>query len=304
MLQRIGLSPAALIGVALALGMIFEAGAVRAQVVTPTPQLAPLPSAGQDAPIPTLLPSPDPPPAPAADLSGIVKDEAWARILGKALFWDTIVAANGANCGGCHFTAGANLKIPDQSDPAVTLQRASAIIDVCSRQITLTPAEISDSGPIRALPVSSSNDADPACNEDISARLARTLLQHRPLGARTIDPNDSTFGKAGPRGNLVSSTGRGLERTYQWMIQQAFEEPLWSAPTVDTVARRSTELTSGDDYRKVERNFPLFWGVSIMLYESSLDPEWARFHGCGAAGQCREQLSGSAAAPGRREISN
>lgn len=259
-------------------------------------------------------------PAPP-DFSGIVKDADWARILGKALFWDTIAAARGANCSGCHFATDANLQIPDQSPGQVPMRRIAAIepaagdsprsaanavttegtrglVDICSTQISWSPAEIADSGPIKGVSVAT-GESDPSCGEDLSARLARTLLQHKPLAARTIDSNDSTFGRSGPHGNLVSPTGRGLERTYQWMIQQAFEDTLWSVSANDSGTGPGRAPATSTEYRKVERNFPLFWGVAIMLYESSLDPAWSRFHGCAAASACDSQPTDSRALPNR-----
>jgi hypothetical protein len=226
---------------------------------------------------------------PLPDLTGIVKDEGWAQILGKALFWDTVARASGSDCASCHFVTGANRRIPDQSAPPLQVLRAatdgpvaewlgsvppddrSGIIDVCSRRISAQPPEMPDFGPLRA--ASRVADEDPSCKEDQTLRLAQALLEQKPLEARSINPDDGTFGPSGPHGNLVSPTGRGLERTYQWMIEQAFEEPLWKA------ADAATSQTPADPaYSKVEKNFPLFWGIAVGVYESTLDPRWTRDH--------------------------
>ncbi len=229
------------------------------------------------------------------DLSGIVKDEGWARILGKALFWDTLATADGAGCGTCHFATGANLRIPDQAAGPLQLRRAAAtdlatstaeidqagcadgraVLYARARQIA---REVADFGPVRG-PLEQPSAADPECAENARARRARMVLGRQPLIARSIDPRDDTFGSSGPHGNLVSPTGRGLDRTYQWMIQQAFADSLWDA-TGDAVRAGDAHLTSPSGrFSRVEQNFPLFWGIAVMIYESTLDPQWDRPHG-------------------------
>ncbi len=232
--------------------------------------------------------------APLPDLTGIVKDAAWAKILGKALFWDTVAVAKGSDCGSCHFATGANRLIPDQSAAPVQLRRAGTSelvapgeefnrfragdgemsVDACTRRMNPRQAELADSGPADKTSALRIAATDPACKEDVTGRLAKALLEHRPLAARTIDPDDNTFGRSGPYGNLVSPTGRGLDRTYQWMIQQAFDENLWQTAGAPVVASDGRVPHSSGEYGRVERNFPLFWGIAIMVYESTLAPGW------------------------------
>jgi hypothetical protein len=273
----------------LLLGPFLAAGAARAQ------------EAAQEAQEPQALP----------DLTGIVKDEGWARILGKALFWDTVARANGSDCASCHFVTGANRRIPDQSEAPLQALRAAidgpaaqwagplaaddsgGIVDVCSRRVEMQPAEMPDFGPVRTS--GRVADEDPSCKEDLRVQLARSLLEHKPLEERSINPGDGTFGPAGPHGNLVSPTGRGLERTYQWMIEQAFEEPLWKAPEAAAPEGESSPAPTSGARTKVEKNFPLFWGIAVMIYESTLDPHWARDH------EIARSLPIPAAAPGHAE---
>jgi hypothetical protein len=227
---------------------------------------------------------------PLPDLTGIVKDEGWARILGKALFWDTVASASGSDCASCHFVTGANRHIPDQRPalqwraaaeidgpapgsrtPAWAADDPNGIVDVCSRQVRARSAAMPDFGPVRT--AGRVADEDPSCHEDLTVRLARSLLERKPLEHRKINPDDRTFGPDGPHGNLVSPTGQGLERTYQWMIEQAFAEPLWKgAGAADSTTRAPAAHT------KVEQNFALFWGIALGVYESTLDPHRARDH--------------------------
>lgn len=234
---------------------------------------------------------------PPADLTGVVKDEGWARILGKALFWDTVASANGSDCASCHFVTGANRHIPDQTRTPLQLQLAAAIdgpapgsplpalaaedpngiVDVCSRHVRAQSASMPDFGPVRT--AGKVADEDPSCHEDLTVRLARSLLEHKPLADRSINPDDGTFGPDGPHGNLVSPTGQGLERTYQWMIEQAFEDSLWKpAAGATATATSSTGPAAVEPHTRVEQNFALFWGIALMVYESTLDPHWARDH--------------------------
>jgi hypothetical protein len=211
-------------------------------------------------------------PQPAApDLTGIVKDANWARILGKALFWDTVAGVQNPK-----EAVGANIFFA-----ALTGEvrgGASNVLDLCSGSAAREQSEVPDSGPLAP---NNSPPADPSCLDDLAARLAREVLQHRPLDARKIDPNDAVFGQSGPHGNLIGDNGQGLERTYQWMIQQAFDEKLWNMdPSAPVAGPEGTPGAVGplsaaipDPYRRIERNFPLFWGVSIMLYEASLTAE-------------------------------
>jgi hypothetical protein len=244
-------------------------------------------------------------PRPLPDLTGIVKDPGWARILGKALFWDTVASANGSDCASCHFVTGANRHIRDQSAaplqllraaidgpapgsplPALSVDDSSAtarphddangIVDVCARHVHARSVELPDFGPVRTSVRVAAED--PSCHEDLTVRLARSLLERKPLEDRSINPQDGTFGPDGPHGNIVSPTGQGLERTYQWMIEQAFEEPLWKGPDNATASQASSTTPVAGPGTKVEQNFALFWGVALMVYESTLDPHWARDH--------------------------
>jgi hypothetical protein len=66
---------------------------------------------------------------------------------------------------------------------------------------------------------------------------------------------------------------------YLWLIQQSFDASLWR----------------GADRSRLERNFPLIWRTSIILYESSLDASPTRVRVCtpndsGDGFDCNDQL--------------
>jgi hypothetical protein len=192
----------------------------------------------------------------AADLTGIVKDEAWAKILGKALFWDS-VANDNSTCGACHSNAGADRQIPSQAHDGFSVRQAK------------------DLGP----------DVRPQGEQNLGMSFARKLLERRPLDGRSLDPDDRLFGTAGPYGNLISPTGRGLDRTYFWLIRQAFDDTLWNASRADAGTSDGERVSLPAGSTQLEQNFPLFWRISIMLYEATLPTTLDAFHSCMLDGQ-------------------
>ena len=55
-----------------------------------------------------------------SNLADFVKDEAMARALGKALFWDMQVGSDGVQaCASCHFRAGADPRSKNQVIPGL-----------------------------------------------------------------------------------------------------------------------------------------------------------------------------------------
>lgn len=87
------------------------------------------------------------------------------------------------------------------------------------------------------------------------ADLGKKLFRLRPLGKQMIDSTDSLLG------NIARSGQPGVidSVTYDSLIRQAFHEKWWGAPS-----------TVDGTYTQMEANFSLFWGLSIMLYESTL----------------------------------
>jgi cytochrome c peroxidase len=48
-----------------------------------------------------------------------VKNQNWATVLGKALFWDISVGSDGMACASCHFHAGADVRITNALTPGL-----------------------------------------------------------------------------------------------------------------------------------------------------------------------------------------
>jgi cytochrome c peroxidase len=85
--------------------------------------------------------------------------------------------------------------------------------------------------------------------------LGKKMLLLKPLGLQKVDPTDSVLG-------AIADPVKGLTVTYKSLIQQAFKAKWWN--TTKTVR------VNGKTYTMMEANFPLFWGLSIMLYEATL----------------------------------
>ncbi|MGH1482974.1 MAG: cytochrome c peroxidase [Geminicoccales bacterium] len=68
------------------------------------------------------------------DFSDVVKDEEWAKILGKALFWDEKLGSDGMACASCHFSAGADPRIKNQLSPGLL----EVTLDANGNQIAAT----------------------------------------------------------------------------------------------------------------------------------------------------------------------
>jgi len=93
-------------------------------------------------------------------------------------------------------------------------------------------------------------------------QLGRKLLSLTPLAKQLVHPGDSVLGPLSrsvqlPDGTL--SPDKGLKTGYQQLIQDAFQDSLWSAGAL-----------TPDGFSQMEANFPLFWGLAIQLYEATL----------------------------------
>jgi cytochrome c peroxidase len=117
-----------------------------------------------------------------------------------------------------------------------------------------------------------------ACAGRTFPLIGRKLLGLTPLGLQVVHPTDSVLGA------LSRSPAGGLNTTYAAMIPAAFDARWWNDP--------SGALVNG--FNIMEQNFSLYWGLAIMLYESTLvsdDTRVDRFlAGNAAALNAQEQL--------------
>ncbi len=99
--------------------------------------------------------------------------------------------------------------------------------------------------------------------------IARKLMTHipKPLFGQKVELNDSVLGPYAD--NVAGGTGLKAGVTYASLIQAAFHDKYWLAPGYASV----------DGYTLMEQNFALFWGLSIMMYESTLVSDQTKFDG-------------------------
>jgi cytochrome c peroxidase len=96
------------------------------------------------------------------------------------------------------------------------------------------------------------SDFEMSCANKTFKQLGRKMLPMRALSSQRVDTNDSVLARY-RNGQLT-----GLGTTYDQMIKQAFDARWWRAPG------------KFDGYSQMESNFSMFWGLAIMLYESTL----------------------------------
>jgi len=135
-------------------------------------------------------------------------------------------------------------------------------------------------------------------------KTAKKLFSLQPLGKQVVHPNDSALGA------LVDADGIGLNTTYEQMIMAAFRPEWWSSDKLFEIDSSDAgnpspsnfiELpTTGvpattDQYSLMEANFSLFWGLAIMMYESTLvsdDSPFDRFQAGELTAMTEQQIQG------------
>ena len=134
--------------------------------------------------------------------------------------------------------------------------------------------------------------------------LGRKAVPRRPLVRQLVAPDDSVLG-------LLSSWPlRGLNKTYGDMIAAAIRNEWWDSaftvqvnpdnsvtilpPGTATAAALNDTSSAAKQFRLIEYNFPLIWGLAIQMYESTLIANDSRvdqfLDGNGSALTAQEQL--------------
>jgi cytochrome c peroxidase len=115
------------------------------------------------------------------------------------------------------------------------------------------------------------NELEMSCKQRPFPALARKLLLRPPLEIQKVHPEDSVLGAL-----TVSRNGtvlRGLKSTYKDMIAKAFNAKYWSY----TGSTHFGSVAGQAPYNQMEANFPLFFGLSLQLYMSTLVSDDAPF---------------------------
>jgi cytochrome c peroxidase len=118
------------------------------------------------------------------------------------------------------------------------------------------------------------SDFEMSCTARAFADIGRKMMAQSALKLQAVSTSDSLFGTGGPLGDLVAASRIGLKLTYGDMIKNAFAKRFWASPDkfkFVTNADGSVGLVKdATGYTQMELNFPLFFGLSVMLYEATL----------------------------------
>ncbi len=113
------------------------------------------------------------------------------------------------------------------------------------------------------------NAVEMSCNGRTFPDVAVKLLATTPLAQQQVAATDSVLG------TLDATKGKGLDPTYtyDWLIRQAFDPKWWSGAGLWSISASgpNTVVTANPaGYTQEEINFSMFWGIAIMMYESTL----------------------------------
>jgi len=108
------------------------------------------------------------------------------------------------------------------------------------------------------------SDFEMSCANRSFKQVGRKLLTliPRPLFGQKVELDDSVLG-------AYADANSGLKTgvTYSSLIQEAFHDKYWLAPG----------YASPEGYTLMEENFTLFWGLAVMMYESTLVSDETQF---------------------------
>lgn len=88
-----------------------------------------------------------------------------------------------------------------------------------------------------------------------------------PLAKQRVERDDSVLG---PLANVGT---RGLSTTYEALIKQAFVDKYWDSPRMV----RAPGIVTTEPFTQMEFNFGLFFGLSVMMYQSTLVADQSPF---------------------------
>ena len=164
-------------------------------------------------------------------------------IFNRDSFWDgrAKMEFNGVNPGGVN---------PDVkiwvNGPAGLFQQAVIISPASAASQAVGPAN---------------NQVEMSCKGRNWGDLGKKMINNglSPLADQYVDKTDGVLGA------YSKYPAKGMTGSYANMVRAAFNDIY------------TTDIPLGTGYTQIEQNFSLFWGLSIMLYESTLIPDDSRF---------------------------
>ncbi len=124
------------------------------------------------------------------------------------------------------------------------------------------------------------SDLEMSCDGRSFPDVGRKLLLTVPLFKQKVSKTDSILGPH------VSASGQGLalQHLYSILITRAFDKKYWAAPGRFKIVN-GVLVKDPTGYAQMEMNFSMFWGLAIMLYESTLVSDQSEVDNLVAAGR-------------------
>ena len=147
---------------------------------------------------------------------------------------------------------------PRDPDAEVFVRKTATTI--ATQKLALVDASLASqaTGPLLS-------DAEMSCAGRTFADVGKKLLLQVPLGTQAVASTDSVLAA------YRAATGKGLTGKYFNLVQKAFDPKYWNTTGFWKIAANGPVATGlGNGYAQIELNFSMFWGLSIMLYESTL----------------------------------
>jgi cytochrome c peroxidase len=166
--------------------------------------------------------------------------------------------------------------------------------------------------------VENNPDSQPSTNADLSRqqppasnptplrrigrKLGKKLLALQPLAKQIVAYDDSVLGSLS--NSSRNSPRRGLKKSYEALIRDAFKPEWWRSNTVIRVDPQTGERTflrkprnrlTTIEYTQMEYNFSLFFGLAVQAYESTLvsgDTPFDQFLGGNTSALTAQQQQG------------
>ena len=146
---------------------------------------------------------------------------------------------------------------------------AGVWVQVNRRKVENKPLHLENSSLASQAVATAMSQLEMTCSNRSIADIGRKLLMREPLQYQKVHTNDSVFAPLNLN-KATTETGElqpGLKTTYKSMIRTAFAKKYWA------YTRRGmfgAPASGGIAYNQMEANFPMFFGLAIQMYESTL----------------------------------
>ena len=137
-------------------------------------------------------------------------------------------------------------------------RKAGAWVRLASGKVVKRNLNLADASLASQAVAPLNNDVEMACKKRTFADVAVKILDRKALENQTVSPEDYELGP------MANPNGKGLKVTYGELIRKAFDKRYWSGNG------NFGTSPSGVPYTMIQANLPMFFGLSILAYESTL----------------------------------